>query len=49
MGQRGRIKSRNIYKGPKDKDYGGGRGGLNVGGGEWVWQGRVMGEKWGQL
>lgn len=31
-----------------DKDSGGGRG-LNVGGGEWAGQGRLMGEKWGHL
>ena len=36
-----------MYKGPKDKDNG--AGGLNVGGGGWVGQGRVMGGKWGQL
>ena len=48
MGERrGRVKSRNMYKGPMDKDsLGGGVGRLNVGGG-WAWQGRVMGEKWG--
>ena len=31
-----------------DKDNGGGRGGLNVGGGVCVGQVRAMGEKWGQ-
>ena len=44
MGQRrGRVRSRNMYKGLKDKDNGIG-GGLNVGGGGWVYQGRIMGE-----
>ena len=31
--RRGRVKSRNKYKGPKDKDNGVGQG-LNVGGGQ---------------
>ena len=40
MGEReGRLKSRNMYKGPMDKDNGSG------GVGQWG----VMGEKWGQL
>ena len=44
MGERrGRFKSRNLYKGPMDKDNLAG-GGLNVRGGGWVEQGRVMGE-----
>ena len=37
---RGMVKSRNMYKGPMDKDNG--RGGLNVGG-EWIGQGRIVG------
>ena len=43
---RGRVKSRNMYKGPMDKDKGG--CGLIVGVGG-VGQGKVMGEKWGEL
>ena len=43
MGEgRGRVKSRNMYKGHMGKDKG--WGGLNVGGVGWVGQGRVMGE-----
>ena len=41
MEERGRVKSRNMYKGHMDKDKG--WGGLNVGDGVWVGQGRVMG------
>ena len=42
MGEgRGRVKSRNMYKGHMGKDKG--WGGLNVGGVGWVGQGRVMG------
>ena len=49
MGERrGMVKSRNMYKGPMDKDNRAGEG-LNVGGREWVGQERVMGEKWGQM
>ena len=48
MGEtRGKVKLRNMYKGPMDKDNSG--GGFNMGCGGWVGQGRVMGEKWGQL
>ena len=44
MGERrGRVKSRNMYKGPMDKDNRE-RGGLNVESGGWVGQVRVMGE-----
>ena len=32
--RRGRVKSRNMYKGPMDKDNGRGWQGLNVGGGD---------------
>ena len=42
--RRGRFKSWNMYKGPMDKDNR-----LNVGGGGLGRQGRVIGEKWGQL
>ena len=41
----GRVKSRNMYDGPMNKDNEG--GGLNVGGGRWVGQRRVMVEKIG--
>ena len=44
--RRGRVKLRNMYKGPMDKDNRVGRE-LNVGGGGWIRQGRVMEEKWG--
>ena len=47
MGKKGRVKSRNMYEGLTDNDNGG--GGLNVGGGGWEGQGRVMEGKWGQL
>ena len=41
MGERrGRVKSRNMYEGPMDKDNG--VGGLHVGEGEWAGQGRAM-------
>ena len=40
---RRRAESRNMYKGPMDKDNGR-RGGLNVRSGGWARQGRVMGE-----
>ena len=44
MGERrGRVKSRNMYKGPMDKDNSEGR--LNVGEEGWLGQGRVMEEK----
>ena len=44
MGERrGKVKSRNMYKGPMDEDNGG--GGLNVGGWGWVGQGKSTGEK----
>ena len=36
------MKPRNRYKGPRDKDKGGGA--LNVGEERWVGQGKVMGE-----
>ena len=43
---RGRVKSRNVYKGPMDKD----NGVVNVfGSGCWMGQGRAMEGKWGQL
>ena len=43
MGERsGRVKSRNLHKGPMDKDSG---GGLNVGGGG----GSGRGEQWGKM
>ena len=46
MGERrGRVKSRNVYKGPTEKDNGAG-GGFNVGCGGCVGHGRVMGGKW---
>ena len=49
MGERrGRVKSRNMYKGPMDKDNGG-RGRIESGRWVWVGLGRVMGGKWGQL
>ena len=44
----GRVRSQNMCKGPMDKNNEVGEG-LNVGGGVWVEQGRVMGGKWGQL
>ena len=40
--RRGRVKSRNVYKGPTEKDNGAG-GGFNVGCGGCVGHGRVMG------
>ena len=44
--RRGRVKSRNMYKGPTDKDDSGGWGtGLNVGEGVEAGQGRVMVKK----
>ena len=48
MGERrGRVKSRNVYKGPMDKD----KRGCRIESGRWGWvrQGRAMREKWGQL
>ena len=43
MGEtRGKVKLRNLYKGPMDKDNSG--GGFNMECGGWVGQGRVMGE-----
>ena len=48
MGERrGRFKSRNFYKGPIDKDNGGGM--IECGRWGWVGQGRVLGGKWGKL
>ena len=50
MARRGRVKSRNIYKGPMDKDNGEGsrglkaRGRLKVGAGRWAGQGRWKGK-----
>ena len=41
--RKGRVKLRNMYKGPKDKDNGVG-GGLNVGSGGRAGQGRVTGD-----
>ena len=44
MGERkGKVKSRNMYKRPMDKDNGGEEDGM------WGEQGRGIGEKWGQL
>ena len=44
--RRGRVKSRNMYKGPTDKDDSGGWGtGLNVGEGVEAGQWRVMVKK----
>ena len=52
MGERkGTVKSRDMYEEPMDKDntgVGWGRR-LNVAGGSWVRQGRVMGEKCRQV
>ena len=45
--RKGRVKSRNMYKGPMDKDNGEGR--TECGSGGWLGQGRVMEGKWGQL
>ena len=53
MGERReRVKSKNMYKGPMDKDKVGGRlegGGRIECGGRWAGQGRVKGENWTQL
>ena len=46
-GRRGRASQGTCIKDPWSRTKGG--GGLNVGGGRWVGQGRVMEEKWGQL
>ena len=43
----GEGSSRNTYKGPMGVDNE--KGGVNVGGGGWVGQGRVVGKKLGQL
>ena len=42
--RKGRVKSRNMYEGPLDKDHRVG-GGLNVGCGVWVGHGTVVGGK----
>ena len=44
--RRGKVKSRNMYKGPMDKAK---WGGLKLEGGGWIGQGRVRAGKWGQL
>ena len=50
MGERRRrVKSWKAYKGPMNKDNGGGGRGRIECGREWAGQGRVMGEEGGEL